>query len=135
MIKKHAFSPNHKVVTDSPHNFHPAGKPSTASMGAPPSELGGGPAGAPGGGMDAAGGPSANFCNGGMKYADGGYTGAPSKLSMATDAVKGAASDFADKVRSVTSSNPVGDARTKAQEQRNKTIDDAERSAVTGDDT
>ena len=85
--------------------------------------------------MDAGGGPSANFCNGGMKYADGGYTGAPSKLEMATDAVKGAASDFADKVRSAASSNPVAAAQSQAQSRRNKTIDDAERSAVTGDDT
>ena len=128
MIKKHAFSPNHKVVTDSPHNFHPAGKPTTASMGAPPSDLGGGPSGAPGGGMDAGGGPAANFCNGGMKYADGGYTGPPSKMEMATDAIKTA-------VGMNHATNPVKDAQIATQNQRNKTIDDAERSAVTGDST
>ena len=131
MQKKHTFSPNNKMV-DGPHNHHPFGKPGTA-MGSMPA--GGGPSAAPGGGMDAGGGPSANFCNGGMKYADGGYTGAPSKLEMATDAVKGAASDFVKKVRGAASSDPVGDARTEAQQQRNKTIDSAERSAVTGDDT
>ena len=125
MIKKHAFSPNHKVVTNSPHNFHPHGAPTTASMGSPPSEMGGGPSGAPGGGMDAGGGPSANFCNGGMKYADGGYTGAPSKLSMAADAVKGAAGDLINKVRGAASSDPVADAQSQAQSRRNKTIDDA----------
>ena len=50
MFKKHTYSPNHKVVSG-PHNY---------SMPA-----GGGPAGAPGGGMDASGGASANYADGG----------------------------------------------------------------------
>ncbi len=71
MLKKHSFSPNHKVVSGK-HNFHPQGQPSTASMGGPPQSVGGesGPSDGSsdsGGGMD-----GMNFCNGGMKYADGG---------------------------------------------------------------
>ncbi len=71
MLKKHSFSPGHKVVTGSKHNFHPQGAPTTASMGGPPQSVGGdnGPAdgSSASGGMD-----GMNFCNGGMKYADGG---------------------------------------------------------------
>src|SRR5271165_2591469 len=71
MQKKHSFSPNHKVVTDLKHNHHPFGAPTTASQGQPPSEMGasgdGTQAPQDGGGMD-----GMNFCNGGMKYADGG---------------------------------------------------------------
>ncbi|MFI5382316.1 MAG: hypothetical protein ACHRHE_23720 [Tepidisphaerales bacterium] len=125
MQKKHTFSPNHKVV-DGPHNFHPAGKPGTATMGAPPSQLGGGPSAAQGGGMDASGGPSANFCNGGMKYADGGYTGPPSKLEMAGDAVKTAAKGL---MGSRGGSDPVVDAQHEAQASTNKRIDDAVKEA------
>src|SRR5271165_868624 len=74
MQKKHSFSPNHKVVTDSKHNFHPHGAPTTASQGQPPQQMGASGDGtqAPqegGGGME-----GMNFCNGGMKYADGGET-------------------------------------------------------------
>lgn len=186
MLKKHTFSPNHKVVTNSPHNFHPAGKPATATMGAPPDQLGGGPSAAPGGGMDASGGPSANFCNGGaadgkfiqkaikhpgalhhdlnvpegqkipagklasaaagnygakteqrahlaqtMKhFDDGGYTGAPSKAEMAVDAVK-TASGYNQAATAVRDS--VDKARSAAQSATNKKIDDAERSATTGE--
>jgi len=79
MQKKHTFSPNHKVVTDSKHNFHPHGAPTTASMGAPPKSIGGGGGEQPGGDADGdndgtQGGNTSglNFCNGGMKYADGG---------------------------------------------------------------
>jgi hypothetical protein len=74
MQKKHSFSPNHKVVTDSKHNFHPQGNPSTASMGAPPQSIGGGGGEQPGGDSDGASMGGMNFCNGGMKYADGGVT-------------------------------------------------------------
>jgi hypothetical protein len=83
MQKKHSFSPNHKVVTDSKHNHHPFGAPTTASQGQPPESVGGGGGGGggnPGGeSAPADGGPSGgmdgmNFCNGGMKYADGGDT-------------------------------------------------------------
>lgn len=71
MQKKHSFSPNHKVVTDSKHNHHPFGAPTTASQGQPPAQMGasgdGTQAPQDGGGMD-----GMNFCNGGMKYDDGG---------------------------------------------------------------
>ncbi len=75
MQKKHSFSPNHKVVTDSKHNHHPFGAPTTASQGQPPAQMGAGgdgtqapqDGGGEGGGMD-----GMNFCNGGMKYDDGG---------------------------------------------------------------
>ena len=74
MQKKHTFSPNHKVVTDSKHNFHPHGNPSTASMGQAPQSIGGGGGEQPGGDSDGASGgmDGMNFCDGGMKYADGG---------------------------------------------------------------
>lgn len=72
MQKKHSFSPNHKVVTDSKHNFHPHGNPSTADMGSPPQSVGGGGGEQPGGDSDGASMGGMNFCNGGMKYADGG---------------------------------------------------------------
>ena len=78
MQKKHAFSPNHKVVTESKHNFHPNGAPTTASQGQPPQSVGGGGGEQPGGDSDGAGASGGmdgmNFCNGGMKYADGGDT-------------------------------------------------------------
>lgn len=76
MQKKHAFSPNHKVVTESKHNFHPQGKPETASMGQPPQSVGGGGGDADGDSDGTQGGNMSglNFCNGGMKYADGGAT-------------------------------------------------------------
>lgn len=75
MQKKHSFSPNHKVVTDSKHNHHPFGAPTTASQGQPPAQMGAGgdgtqapqDGGGEGGGMD-----GMNFCNGGMKFDDGG---------------------------------------------------------------
>lgn len=108
MRKKHDYSPNHKMVAG-PHNF------SEAHTSAEPA----------GGGAQ---GPAAQmFCNGG-KMADGGYTGPPSKMEMAGDAVKTAVGSLTG-----THSNPVADAQKQAQSSRNKTIDDAERSAVTGE--
>jgi hypothetical protein len=74
MQKKHAFSPNHKVVTDSKHNFSSHGAPSTASMGQPPQSVGGGGGEQPGGDSDGASMGGMNFCNGGKAYADGGDT-------------------------------------------------------------
>ena|SRR5271166_985413 len=72
MFKKHALSENHKVVTSSKHNFHQNGtEPTTAGKGAPPQELHGGADG-PAMGGDGTAGPVDGFCNGGMKYADGG---------------------------------------------------------------
>jgi hypothetical protein len=70
MQKKHSFSPNHKVVTDSKHNFHQNGAPSTASMGQPPQSIGGGGGEQPGGDSDGSS-ATMNFCNGG-RYDDGG---------------------------------------------------------------
>ena len=122
MLKKHAFSPGHKAVLDSPHNFHPHGAPSTASMGAPPSQVGGGPAGAQGGGMDASGGPSANFCNGGMKYADGGDIlggGVRGKMADYGSAIKQTASDM------FGGGDPVKKAQKQAQEDTNAKNDQA----------
>ena len=97
MFKKHALSPNHKVVTDSPHNFHPHGtKPSTASMGSPPASLHGGPDGPAMPGEGGAG-PVESFCNGGMKYADGGEIlggGIRGKMADYGSAIKQTLSDM-----------------------------------------
>jgi hypothetical protein len=116
MRKKHDYSPNHKMVPG-PHNFsenHGSAEPAGGGAQGPQMPM---------------------FCNGGKAYSDGGYTGPPSKMSMAVDAVKGAAGDLVNKVRSATSSDPVAEAQGQAQARRNKTIDDAERSAITGEDT
>jgi hypothetical protein len=71
MLKKHAFSPNHKVVTGSKHNFHPSGtEPTTAGQGAPPQQLHGGADGPTGAG-DGTAGPVESFSDGGKCMADG----------------------------------------------------------------
>jgi hypothetical protein len=75
MFKKHAFSPNHKVVTSSKHNFHPNGtEPTTAQHGAPPQgpeAIHGGPS-ADGSAMDGqTAGPVQGFADGGKCMADG----------------------------------------------------------------
>ena len=92
MLKKHSFSPNHKVVSGK-HNFHPQGQPSTASMGGPPQSVGGenGPAdgSSASGGMD-----GMNFCNGGMKYADGGECD-----SRFAGGVRGTLSDYGNAIK------------------------------------
>ena len=97
MQKKHAFSPNHKVVSGK-HNFHPQGQPSTASMGGPPQSVGGesGPAdgSSAGGGMD-----GMNFCNGGMKYADGGET----DHEILGGGVRGTLSDYGNAIKQTAS--------------------------------
>jgi hypothetical protein len=68
MLKSHSFSPNHKIVSKSPHTFHmPGNAPKTGETNVP---TGGGSAEPAGGG--AQGPQDAEFCNGGMKYADGG---------------------------------------------------------------
>ncbi len=123
MLKKHSFSPNHKVV-DGPHNFHPAGKPTTAPMGAPPEQIGGGPSAAQGGGMDASGGPSANFANGGKAgcYADGGDIlggGVRGKMADYGSAIKQTASDM------FGGGDPVKKAQKQAQEDTNAKNDQA----------
>jgi hypothetical protein len=117
MLKKHSFSPGHKVVTGSKHNFHPQGAPTTASQGQPPQQMPG--AGGDGtqapqegqGGMD-----GMNFCNGGAKYADGGDTkpdimggGVRGTLSDYGNAVGQTASDAWDKM---TKPNPVASGNT-----------------------
>ncbi len=127
MIKSHSFSPNHKIVSKSPHNFNmPGNAPKTAPMNGP---TGGGSAEPAGGGAQ---GPAPEmFCNGGAAYADGGYTGPPSRAEMAKDAVKSTLGID----RAVNSiGGAVGNARAGAQQDTNKKIDDAERSAVTGDE-
>jgi|ERR1017187_8635605 hypothetical protein len=71
MFKKHAFSPNHKVVTGSKHNFHQNGtEPTTAGQGAPPTQLHGGADGPTGAGEGTAG-PVEGFADGGTCMADG----------------------------------------------------------------
>ncbi len=138
MQKKHSFSPNHKVVTDSPHNFHPHGAPSTASMGAPPSQVGGGPAGAQGGGMDAGGGPSANFCNGGMKYADGGDVlggGIRGKMADYGSALKDTWNQMTTTApKASQDADPVKDAQVHATQNREKGVMDTVRKAETGEE-
>jgi hypothetical protein len=130
MQKKHSFSPNHKVV-DGPHNFHPHGKPGTASMGAPPKNLGD-PDGdgdvhtsaEPAGG--GAQGPGMNFCNGGMKYADGGDIlggGWRGKMADYGSAIKQTAKDLTGM------GNPVKKAQGDAQEATNNKIDQAVKDA------
>ncbi len=122
MQKKHSFSPNHKVVTDSKHNHHPFGAPTTASQGQPPAQMGAGgdgtqapqDGGGEGGGMD-----GMNFCNGGMKYADGGETdheilggGVRGTLSDYGNAIKQTASDAVDSVKHSLSMDRTSDQPT-----------------------
>ncbi len=129
MQKKHSFSPNHKVVTDSPHNFHPHGAPSTASMGAPPSQVGG---------MDAGGGPSANFCNGGMKYADGGDVlggGIRGKMADYGSALKDTWNQMTTTApKASQDADPVKDAQVHATQNREKGVMDTVRKAETGEE-
>jgi hypothetical protein len=75
MFKKHAFSPNHKVVTASKHNFHPNGtEPTTAPHGTNPQgplAVHGGPS-ADGSAQDGqTAGPVQSFADGGKCMADG----------------------------------------------------------------
>jgi hypothetical protein len=136
MLKKHSFSPNHKVVAGK-HNFHPQGQPGTASMGKPPTSMPGPSAGgggdSNGDGQDGGGGgmDGMNFCDGGKKYDDGG---------VIDDAAEGL-SRFADKVTGSSQYDPNstnngkpplsgGDQKSNPGEglggaQREKTMDDA----------
>ena len=108
MFKKHELSPHHKVVTDSKHNFHPNGtKPGTASMGTPPSTLHGGPDGPAAAGEGTAG-PMESFCNGGMKYADGGEIlggGIRGKMADYGSAIKQTFNDMTKSSSSGSSAN------------------------------
>jgi len=134
MQKKHSFSPNHKVVTDSKHNFHPHGAPTTAGMGQPPSQMGAGGDGtqAPqegesqGGGMD-----GMNFCNGGMKYADGGDVpdikggGIRGTLSDYGNAIKQTGSDAVDSIKHSLSMDRTPGQPTRHEQQINDYVDEA----------
>jgi len=148
MQKKHSFSPNHKVVTDSKHNHHPFGAPTTASQGQPPAQMGAGgdgtqapqDGGGEGGGMD-----GMNFCNGGMKYDDGGSV-FDKMGEAASRMIPGGGNDYDPNRKSAAPSqseprapnepapdqsttsggkwDPVESAKQEAQKSRNKAIDD-----------
>lgn len=88
MFKKHQYSPNHKIVTASPHNFN---QPAPAQGGGGPPQESHVSAEPAGGGAQ---GPAPQM------FDDGGYTGAPSKMSMAKDAIGTSVSDWKDKLSS-----------------------------------
>jgi len=103
MLKKHTFSPNHKVVAG-PHNYSAGGgSPGPGNMESRGSGMH--PSAEPMGG--GAQGPS----DGMQGFADGGtYTGAPSMLDNAKAAVGTAVGDYVDKAKSalgVGGKNPV----------------------------
>jgi hypothetical protein len=132
MLKKHSFSPNHKVVAGK-HNFHPQGQPGTASMGKPPTSMpspsAGGGGDSNGDGQDGGGGgmDGMNFCDGGRKYDDGGsiFEKAGEAVSRA---IPGGGNDY-DPNRKPGGPLSAGDSSQPAEgiggKEREQTIDDA----------
>lgn len=125
MLKKHTFSPNHKVVAG-PHNFNmPGGSAGPGNM-SQNGSTGGGSAEPAGGGAQ---GPSD------QSFADGGEP-----KSSTWDNIVSGAKDLWNQATSTpaksgATANPVKDAQGAAQRGSNRKVDDAERQAVNGDDS
>ncbi len=131
MRKKHDFSEHNKVVSGSPHTFN---QPAPESGGTP----GGGMNASVGGDSGPSDSSSAGFCNGGMKFADGGEPspeikggGLRGTLADYGSALKQTASDIGDAISQKlspvadTTQKAIPEARTQYQKSENDRIENA----------